>query len=200
MNAVIFDIGGVLLDWDPRYLYRHLFSDPAAMEDFLRRICTPDWHHRHDLGEDIRESCERLARQHPGHADAIMAWAERGEDMVAGQFGETVAVLGTLKAAGVRCYALSNMEPAAFTARRARFPFFGWFDGMVISGLEGVAKPDPRIFRLLLDRHRLDPRTCVFVDDSPRNVEVASSLGMTALRYESPGLLRAGLRGLGLPT
>jgi 2-haloacid dehalogenase len=197
-EVVVFDLGGVLIDWNPRYLYRQLFTDEQSMEDFLATVCTGQWHRDHDLGEDIRESCHRLARLHPQHRDMIMAWAERGEEMVAGQFDDTVEVLRMLKAAGVPCYALSNMEPAAFAVRRDRFAFMSWFDGLVISGLEGVAKPDRLIFGILLDRYRLAPQGCVFVDDSVRNVEVARELGMIGLHYTSATRLRAELEGLGI--
>jgi 2-haloacid dehalogenase len=188
----------VLIDWDPRYLYRQLFADPAEMEDFLGRVCTPDWHHAHDLGEDIADSCRRLARRYPGHRDMIMAWAERCEEMAAGQFDEAVEVLREVKAAGLRCLALSNMEPATFATRRTRFAFMDWFDGFVISGIEGVAKPDRRIFQILLHRYRLEPAATVFIDDSPANAEAARGLGMTAVRYTSAGQLRGQLRSLGL--
>jgi len=198
LSAVVFDLGGVLIDWDPRHLYRQLFADPAEMEDFLARICTQDWHLAHDLGEDITESCRRLARRHPGHRDMIMAWAERGEEMAAGQIDETVGVLREVKAAGLPCLALSNMEPSAFATRRARFAFMDWFDGFVISGIEGVAKPDRRIFQILLRRYRLEPAATVFIDDSPANVEAARGLGLTAVRYTSAGQLRSQLRSLGL--
>ncbi len=193
-DAVVFDLGGVLIDWDPRYLYRRLFADPAEMESFLARICTSEWHRAHDLGADIAESCRRLAALHPGYATQIMAWAERGEEMVAGQFDAAVTVLSDLKAAGIRCYALSNMEPGLFTIRRARFPFLEWFDGHVISGIEGVAKPDRRIFEILLRRHGLEPRATVFTDDSAANVEAARELGIVAMRYTSAGRLRQDLR------
>src|SRR6266550_4723724 len=152
------------------------------MEDFLARICTQDWHHAHDLGEDITQSCRRLARRYPGYRDMIMAWAERCEEM----------------AAGLRCLALSNMEPTTFATRRTRFAFMDWFDGFVISGIEGVAKPDPRIFQILLRRYRLEPAATVFIDDSPGNVEAARGLGMIAVRYTSAGQLRSELRSLGL--
>jgi 2-haloacid dehalogenase len=188
----------VLIDWDPRYLYRQLFADPAEMEDFLARVCTPDWHHAHDLGEDVTESCRRLARRYPGHRDMIMTWAERCEEMAAGQFDEAVGVLRQVKAAGLRCLALSNMEPSTFAVRRTRFAFMDWFDGIVISGIEGVAKPDRRIFQILLCRYRLDPAATVFIDDSPANVEAARGLGMIAVRYTSAGQLRSQLRSLGL--
>jgi len=197
-DAVVFDLGGVLIDWDPRYLYRKLFADPAEMETFLARICTSDWHRAHDLGADITESCRRLAALHPGYAAEIMAWAERSEEMVAGQFDAAVTVLSDLKAAGVRCYALSNMEPDLFAVRRARFAFMEWFDGHVISGIEGVAKPDRRIFEILLRRHCLEPPATVFADDSAANVKAASELGIVALQYISAQRLRQDLRALGL--
>jgi 2-haloacid dehalogenase len=190
ITAVVFDLGGVLIDWNPRHLYRRLFADPAEMADFLGRICTDDWHRQHDLGADVGESCERLASRYPGYRNLIMAWAERGEEMVAGPLDQTVDVLAELKAAGVPCYALSNMEPGAFTLRYARFPFMEWFDGHVISGIEGVAKPDRRIFEILLERYGLEPATTVFIDDSQRNVEAARALGFQVVRYTSAQQLR----------
>ena len=179
-------------------MYRQLFTDPAEMEDFLARICTQDWHLAHDLGEDITESCRRLARRYPGYRDMIMVWAERGEEMAAGQFDEAVGVLREVKAAGLRCLALSNMEPATFATRRTRFAFMDWFDGFVISGIEGVAKPDRRIFQILLRRYRLEPAATVFIDDSPANVDAARGLGLIAVRYTSAGELRSQLGSLGL--
>jgi 2-haloacid dehalogenase len=199
-SAVVFDLGGVLIDWNPRHLYRQLFRDPGEMEDFLARICTDDWHRAHDLGADITASCQRLAALHPDYRDAIMAWASRGEEMAAGQFDETVDVLSDVKAAGIRCYALSNMEPEAFTIRRARFAFMTWFDGQVISGLEGVAKPDRRIFEILLARYALVPEATVFVDDVQRNVDAARALGINAVRYTGAGQLRRDLRAFGMLT
>ncbi|MBO0808320.1 MAG: HAD-IA family hydrolase, partial [Actinobacteria bacterium] len=116
----------------------------------------------------------------------------------AGQFDETVEILAALKAAGVRCYALSNMERETFPLRRRRFAFLEWFDGHVISGIEGVAKPDRKIFQILLERHRLDPGAAVFIDDSPPNVAAARELGLTALPFTSARRLRADLQALGL--
>jgi 2-haloacid dehalogenase len=198
INAVVFDLGGVLIDWDPRYLYRQIFDDPAKMEEFLSSVCTPDWHRAHDLGGDIRQSCEQLALRFPGDREKIMAWAERGEEMAAGQFDDTVAILGELRAAGLPCYALSNMEPGTYAVRRTRFPFMGWFDAHVISGLEGVAKPDRRIFEILLRRHGLHPQATVFIDDQPRNVEAARGLGFVGLHFSSAAQLRRDLRALGV--
>lgn len=197
---MVFDLGGVLIDWDPRYLYRQLFTDPGEMEDFLARICTSEWHHAHDLGADVTRSCRSLARLHPRHREMIMAWAQRSEEMARGQFDQAVEVLAGLKAAGLRCYALSNMEPEAFRIRRARFPFMAWFDGHVISGIERVAKPDPRIFEILLARYRLTPQATVFVDDTPGNVAAARALGIQAVHYTGATQLRAQLGRLGVPS
>lgn len=193
----MFDIGGVLLDWDPRHLYRQLFDDPGEMAAFLATICTSDWHRAHDLGADTTRSCEELARRHPGYAAQIMAWAQRGEEMIAGQIDGTVALLAELRAAGLPCFALSNMEPDTYLLRRDRFAFMRWFDGCVISGIEGVAKPDRRIFEILLSRHGLDAAATVFIDDSPANVAAARAIGFRAIRFVSPEAARSELRGLG---
>jgi 2-haloacid dehalogenase len=198
IDAVVFDLGGVLIDWNPRHVYKRLFADQAEMERFLAEICTHAWHRQHDLGVDTFRSCQQLAAQHPGYHDMIMAWAEYREEMAAGQLDAVVEVLSELKAADQRCYALSNMEPDTFTVRRERFPFMKQFDGYVISGIEGVAKPDSRIFEILLERFSLRPEATFFVDDSQQNVDVARALGINAVRYISAPGLRLELRALGL--
>ncbi len=198
IRAVVFDIGGVLLDWNPRHLYRQLIADPAELAEFLGEVCTPRWHLSHDLGADTEQSCRELAAAYPERADLIMAWSHRGEEMVAGQLDDTVAVLADVRAAGVRCLALSNMEPDRFALRRSRYPFFGLLDGWVISGIEGVAKPDREIFEILLSRYDLDPRATVFVDDAAVNIAAARALGIVAIRYSAASQLRADLRALGV--
>ena len=197
--AVVFDLGGVLIDWDPRHLYRRLISDQAELDHFLSRICSPEWHLAHDRGVDTEQSCRELAQAHPEYADLIMAWAYRGEEMVAGTFDDTVAVLSELRSGGVRCLALSNMEPDTFAKRRRRFSFFGLLDGWVISGHEGVAKPDRAIFEILLSRYGLEPAGTAFIDDSQANVAAAAELGMVAIEYTTVAQLRKELRDLGLP-
>lgn len=197
-DAVVFDLGGVLIDWDPRHLYRRLFEDEVAMERFLTEICTPQWHHAHDAGEQTLASCRKLARAHPEYRELIMAWAEGTEAMVAGALDESVAVLGELTARGVRCFALSNMEAETFPLRLERFEFLRWFHGHVISGFERMTKPDPRIFRLVLDRYGLDPARTVFVDDQPVNVEAGQREGMIAVLFTGADDLRAVLVDVGL--
>src|SRR5579875_184946 len=181
VDAVVFDIGGVLLEWNPRHLYRKLFSDEAAMERFLSEVCTMQWHHAHDLGVPFSESCARLAAAHPEFAELIWAWGRRSEEMIAGPIEGTVEILRELKEAGVPCYALTNMEAETYPLRRQRYDFMRWFDGAVVSAFEGVIKPDPEIFHRLVERFALTPGRTAFTDDSPRNVAAAADAGLVAV-------------------
>jgi 2-haloacid dehalogenase len=198
IDAVVFDLGGVLIDWNPRHLYRQLFDDEDAMEDFLATVCTLEWHVAHDLGQSTAESCAALALEHPDHAPMIRAWAERSEDMIGGAIDEVVDILAELRQTGVPCYVLSNMEPETFPLRLERFDFLHWFDGHVISGVEGLVKPDPKIFRRLLRRFDLQPSRTLFIDDSAVNVEAAAEIGINAVLFEAPAQLRARLEQIGL--
>jgi len=196
--AVVFDIGGVLLDWDPRHLYRKLFDDEAEMNRFLEEVCTLEWHAAHDRGKPTEASCAELAAAHPEHEEAIWAWARRSEEMISGPISDSVEVLRDLKAAGVPCYALTNMEVETYPRRLERFPFLRWFDGSVVSGFEGIAKPDVEIFDLLLTRFELTPAETLLIDDSPRNVRAALSIGMQAVEFRTPAELRRLLEEVGL--
>jgi 2-haloacid dehalogenase len=198
-RAIVFDVGGVLLDWNPHYLYRKLFDgDDLAMERFLAELCTTEWHRAHDLGVPPERTCAALAQAHPEQADLIWAWSRRSEEMISGPIEGTVEILAELKAAGVPCYALTNMERETYPLRRERYPFMTWFDGTVVSGFEGVAKPDSRIFDLLLERFDLEPSQTVMIDDSPVNVRAARGAGMHAIKFESPDRLRRRLEEAGL--
>lgn len=190
IQAVVFDIGGVLLDWNPRYLYRDLFDDEDAMERFLADVCTMEWHAAHDLGVSYEQSCAALASRHPEHADLIWAWARRGEEMIGGPIEDAVEILRELLARGVPCYALTNMEAETYPVRCDRYAFLRWFRGTVVSSQEGVAKPDPEIFRRLLQRFALTAETTLLIDDAQRNVDAARELGMRAIRFESPAQVR----------
>jgi 2-haloacid dehalogenase len=198
VEAVVFDLGGVLLDWNPRYLYRQLFDDEQAMEHFLSEICTLEWHEAHDRGVPFERSASELAAVYPDYADLIRAWGERSEEMVGGQIDATVAILADLRARGVPCYALTNMEAETYPLRRERFEFLRWFDGTVVSAQEGTVKPDPEIFRRLLDRFGLMAERTVMVDDAERNIAAARSLGMQTVHFRSPDQLRAWLVAAGL--
>ena len=198
IEAVVFDIGGVLLGWDPRAVYRELFDDEAAMERFLAEVCTLEWHAQHDRGVPFARSCAALAAEHPDQAELIWAWGRRSEEMITGPIDGTVTILGELQAAGIPTYALTNMEQETYPVRRERFTFLQSFRGTMVSSQEGVIKPDPEIFRRLLARFSLTAATTLFVDDAPRNVAAAVALGMPAVRFTSPARLRAELEGHGL--
>jgi 2-haloacid dehalogenase len=197
-QAVVFDLGGVLLDWNPRYLYRKLFDDEAEMDRFLSEVCTMEWHHAHDLGVPPQETVPPLVEAHPEYAEHIWAWVQRSEEMLAGPIEESVEILRALKESGVPLYALTNMETWTYPGRRERFEFLRWFDDTVVSGFEGVAKPDPRIFELLLNRFGLSAASTLFIDDSTKNVAAAREVGMQAIEFESPAALRAHLATAGL--
>ena len=199
IEAVLWDLGGVLLDWDPRHLYRKLFgADVVAMDDFLAHVCSPAWHAHQDLGKATAQACAELVAEHPGYADMINAWAERNEEMVSGPIPGSVEVLAELRAAGVACYALSNMEKESWQRRLGLYDFLNWFDGCFISAFEGVMKPDPRYFERALARFGLEAEKCLFIDDRAQNIEVARSMGIPAILFRSPGPLREALVTRGL--
>jgi 2-haloacid dehalogenase len=199
IDTVVFDLGGVLIDWNPRHLYRHLFDDAAAMETFLREVCSPQWNERQDAGRPWREAVAELSALHPAQAPLIAAYHARWPEMLGGAIDETVAVLEELRGQGLRLYALTNWSHETFPVARARFPFLQWFDGVLVSGEERLVKPDPAIFALLCERYAIVPAQAVFVDDAPRNVRAAADIGMHALQFRDAPALRRDLAALGLP-
>ena len=198
-RVVVFDLGGVLIDWNPRYLYRKLFAgDEDAMEMFLSKVCTVEWNERQDAGRTFAEAVTELLPRHADKIELIEAFGKRFDEMITGEIAGSVDILAALKRAGVPSYALSNWSAETFPPQRDRFPFLAWFDGIVISGEEGVIKPDPRIFRVLLERYRIAPHEAVFIDDNPANAEAAQALGIRGIHFQSPRLLRRELEALGL--
>jgi 2-haloacid dehalogenase len=198
-EAVVFDLGGVLIDWDPRYLYRSLFNgDDLAMERFLAEVCTPAWNLEQDAGRPWREAVDMLAELNPGRRDLIAAYDERWSEMLGGPVDQTVEVMADLRRAGVRLAALSNWSAEKFPIARSRYPFLGWFEAIVISGEVGVCKPDPRIYRHLLEHIGLRAGSTIFIDDSAANVAGAADLGMAALQFHGSARLRDDLERLGV--
>ncbi len=197
-RAVVFDLGNVLIPWDPRFLYRKLLPDEAAVEAFLRDVCTAEWNLSLDAGRDWGEAVAERIAAHPAHAPLIEAYDRRWEEMLGEPIAGSVALLEELAAAGAPLYALTNWSAVKFAIARERFPFLGRFRDIVVSGEERLVKPDPRLFRVLLDRNRLQPEACVFIDDSLPNVAAAAALGFTAVHFRSPEGLRAALRAAGL--
>jgi 2-haloacid dehalogenase len=197
VTAVVFDLGGVLIDWDPRYLYRSLFGDDeAAMETFLATVCTPEWNRKQDAGRLWSDAVAELVAKHPGQRELIVAYHERWSETLGDAIEPTVAVLAELHEAGVPVYALSNWSAETFPTARPRYPFLEWFDGIVISGEVGSAKPDRRIYEALLERHGLEAGEILFIDDSAENVAAAETLGIRSIRFTSGPALRRELAGL----
>ena len=197
-TAVVFDLGGVLIDWNPRYLYRTLFGDEAEMEAFLAEVTTQEWNAQQDAGRPWSEAVEALVAMHPGRRDLIEAYWHRWPETLGGAIEGTVSILGELKARGVRTYALSNWSAETFPLARPRFPFLEWFDGILISGEAKLVKPDPRIFAHLLEKFGLEAGSTVFIDDSAANVRAATEAGLIAIRFESPEQLAQELSALAL--
>ena len=198
-SVVVFDLGGVLIEWDPRNLYRKLFpGDEAGMERFLREVCTQDWNERQDEGRRFAEAEEELIRLHPDKGPLIRAWHARFDEMIPGAIQGTVAILDELNRRSTPLYALTNWSNETFAPQRERFDFLGWFQGILVSGDEGVIKPDPRIFRLLLDRFGIRAEDAVFIDDNPANARAASALGIHGIHFQSPEALRRELGAVGL--
>jgi 2-haloacid dehalogenase len=198
-RVVVFDLGGVLINWDPRNLYRKLFAgDESAMEAFLSEVCTVEWNERQDAGRTFAEAVAELLPRHADKIDLIEAFSRRFDEMITGAVADTVDILADLRRAGVPRYALTNWSAETFPPQRNRFPFLSWFDGIVVSGQEGVIKPDPRLFRILFDRYRIAPHEAVFIDDNPKNAAAADALGIHGIHFRSPQLLRRELETLGL--
>lgn len=197
-RTVVFDLGGVLIDWNPRHLYRTLIPDERAMEEFLGTICTGPWNERQDAGRTIAAAEAELLEKHPQHEDLIRAYYRGFDRMLAGPIDGTVAILGELDARGVPLYALTNWSRETFHHARRRFDFLTRFRGIVVSGELGMMKPDARIFRHLTETHGLAPAECVFIDDSPKNVAGAAAAGLHTIHFTGPDALRSALHAYGL--
>ena len=199
IDVAVFDLGGVLIDWNPRYLYRKMFDDDAAMERFLSEVCSPEWNERQDAGRLWRDAVDELTARHPDQASMIIAYHQRWPEMLGSDLPETVKLLKELKKQGLRLYALTNWSHETFPVARSRFAFLDLFEGIVVSGEERLIKPDPAIFHRLLTRYDIAPQRAVYIDDSPRNISAAASVGFHALRFVDARQLRRDLIALGLP-
>jgi len=198
-SIVVFDLGGVLIDWDPRHLYRKLFAgDEAAMEHFLATVCTHEWHRHHDAGRSLAEGVRTLKDLHPDKAELIDAFGTRQGEMLAGSIAGAVEILKELRDRDVPLYALSNWPAETFPLARQRFDFLGWFHGILVSGEIGAIKPEPRIYEVLLERFAIDPLSAVFIDDVAVNAAAARAFGIHAIHFTTPAALRAELVALGL--
>ncbi len=198
-DTVIFDLGGVLIDWNPRHLYRKLIPDEIEREHFLAEVCSPDWNLQQDYGRPIADANAVLIERHPEKRDLIEAFYGRWDEMLGGAIEETVAILEALDEAGVRLFALTNWSAETYPRAEPRFPFLQRFRHVAVSGRQKMGKPDPRFYRHLFEVGGIDPRRAVFIDDSPKNVAAGAALGLTAIHFTDAGDLARRLTALGLP-
>jgi len=197
-TAVVFDFGGVLVDWSPYYLYRKLLPDDAAITQFLSEIGFYEWNLKQDQGRTFDEGVAVLSAQFPQHAALIEAYHRRYEEAIRGPIKGTVEVLRALKAAGYPLYGLSNWSTEKFNLVRPRYEFFNWFDDIMLSAAVKLVKPDPQIFKLFLQLIRRSAKDCVYIDDSAPNVAAARQLRFSAIQFTSPAQLQLEFDRLGV--
>ena len=183
IDTVVFDVGNVLLDWNPRHLYRKLFADEERMEWFLANICTPAWNLEQDRGRSFADAVGELVVRHPEWEKEIRAFDERWHETIAGEIEGSTELLARLKRRGVALFAITNFSREKFEQTLARFAFMRQFEGIVVSAQEGLLKPGAAIYRLFLDRYGREASRCLFIDDSALNVEGAKGVGMEAVRF-----------------
>lgn len=190
ISTIIFDLGGVLIDWNPRYLYRKIFQTEEEVSWFLSNICTSDWNDQQDAGRSFEEATRDLIEKHPEYEEAISAWYGRWKETISGPIHGTVEILKELKASeNFRLYALTNWSAETFPWALDNFDFLHWFEGIVVSGVEKCRKPLPEFFNILFDRYDVNPREALFIDDNLKNIEGAKALGLHTIAFESPAQL-----------
>ena len=198
MKSIVFDLGAVLIDWNPRYFYRKIFTDVAEMEYFLKEICNSAWNLQMDAGKTFAQAGEEWAAQYPRYAKQIKAFDAGWQEMLGGEIAGTVQILRELKQKHYPAYALTNWSAEKFPIARARFDFLKEFDGIVVSGEEKCIKPQPQIYQILLSRYGLQAPNCIFIDDNLDNIKGAQTLGFDTILFTSPENLRAELRQRGV--
>lgn len=196
IKNIIFDFGGVLLDWNPRYLYKSYFNNDEEMEHFLADICNGEWNIKQDAGRPFAEAVKELQAKFPEYAEAIQMYDDDWEKMLKCELPESIDLLKELKSMGYGIYGLTNWSAEKIGYAFANYSFFSLFDGIVVSGVEKVVKPDRKIYEILLERYSLKPGECVFIDDNPDNVDMAKALGINAIRFDNIGNVKEHLETL----
>ncbi|MDR0844326.1 MAG: HAD family phosphatase [Tannerella sp.] len=200
MKDIVFDFGGVLIDWNPRYLYQKVFASTDEMEGFLGQICTPQWNAQLDTGRTFAECAALLKKEHPEYSAQIEFYFSRWEEMLGGAIQGTPEILTDLKARGYRVFGLTNWSAETFPITYKRFGFLHLLDGIVVSGDEKLAKPGAEIFEVLLKRFGLNAPNCVFIDDSAQNISTARQLGFETIVFTDATRLVKELSALGIET
>ena len=199
IDTVVFDLGGVLVDWNPYYLYRKIMQSEEDINLFFKEVCTSDWNEEQDAGRPLSEGTELLVKQFPEKADLIKAYYDRWTEMLGGPIHGTVDILSRIRSTpGMKTYALTNWSAETFPIALDRYEFLHWFDGRVVSGEEKTRKPFPRIYQTLIERFSIDPERSVYLDDNQRNLTPAAELGFTALHFTTPAQLAEDLETLGV--
>jgi 2-haloacid dehalogenase len=196
-SVVVFDIGEVLVDWNPRYLYDNFFDAPEQCDYFLSTVCDADWNRRADAGEDWDDLLQERIALYPQYEGAILAYRERWMDMVRGTVAGSVDVLERLKSAAVPVYAITNYNDHTFAMSQEKYPCLTLFDGVVVSGAEKITKPDHQIYHTLYARYDLSPEACIFIDDRQDNIDAALETGMRGILFQNPSQMRADLVACG---
>lgn len=190
-KTIIFDLGAVLIDWNPHYLYRKIFDKEAEMLHFLENVCTPDWNEEQDAGRSLEKATEMLVAKHPEQEENIRAFYGRWDEMLGGTIEGTVDIFRELKESQkYKLYALTNWSAETFPIAQERYDFLGWFDGIVVSGTEKDRKPFDSFYHTLLNRFDVHPSEAVFIDDNFRNIKAAEKLGIDSIHFTSPEALR----------
>lgn len=198
ITSVVFDIGGVLIDWNPRHMFRNVFESEEEMEWFLSNICTYDWNVQQDGGKLFSVATAELSAKYPEYSDKIAMYYGRWTEMLGGELSDTVEIFQELKSAGMPLYALSNWSHEAFPYAYERYGFMKQFDGLVVSGYEKLLKPDHAIYRVLMERYNINPAESVYIDDNKPNADAARELGFYSIHFQSPEQLRRELKNIGL--
>ena len=198
ITSVVFDLGNVLIDWNPRYLYRKLIPTETELEWFLENICDEKWNAKHDAGHSFSDGIAEYSKKFPQYSELIEAWFGRWEEMLGDSLEEVVDILSALKSSRMSLYILSNWSAETYPIAEKRFDFLHWFDGKVISGEIGILKPDLEIFKFLMTSYNLTPQKTVFIDDKLVNVEAAKELGIHGIHFKNASILRKDLRKLKL--
>jgi len=196
-DTIIFDLGAVLIDWNPRHLYRKIFKTEEEITWFLDNICTHEWNEKQDAGRSFEEATEELLLKFPEHEAPIRAWYDRWQETISGPIQGTVDILKQIKEQDQhRLYALTNWSAQTFPWALQNFEFLHWFEGIVVSGHEKTRKPFPEFFQILFDRYKVNPKTSLFIDDSQRNIDGALAVGLPGIHFTSPEQLKADLHKL----
>lgn len=199
IDTVVFDLGGVLIDWNPIYLYKKIFDKEEEMNFFFQNICTSEWNEEQDAGRTLKEATQLLVSKFPEYSSYIEAYYGRWEEMLGGPIEKTVEILASIKkSAKYKLYALTNWSDETFSVAWNRFEFLHWFEGIVVSGREKTRKPFPEIYQILIKRYSINPGSAVFIDDNIRNILAAKEAGLNTIHFISPLQLKEELRAFGL--